>query len=304
MLAHRHPPDRDRRSPDNEIHMTLRRAPSSTRSATRVALLLAGACALPALADTLRINGEIKQTVGVLREAVSGDVSCYLQLESDAGETFHESGVFELCEDPSLIGQRLKLSYSVENVLDESCQGDVDCGESDQVVLVTSARVLSAATSPIAASLCAPAESIAFDCATGTKRVSVCASADASNVSGSLQYRFGKADGSAPPELAVPDHSAVPRLASRGESTPFAGGGGSWLRFHNGAYSYVVYSGIGRWGANGETVELQGVQVERDGQAIATLPCTGPLQSALGPDWFERMGVISEGEEFYFPSEE
>lgn len=265
------------------------------------------ACAVGAgvaQAETLRINDELKQTVGVLREAVSGDISCHLRLESDSGETFHESAVFELCEDASLIGQRLKLSYSVENVLAESCQGDVDCGKSDRVVLVTSARVLGHAAAAAAASLCAPDESIAFDCATGSKRVSVCASADASNVSGSLQYRFGKADGSAPPELAVPDHSAVPRLASRGESTPFAGGGGSWLRFHNGAYAYVVYSGIGRWGANGETLELQGVQVERDGKAIATLPCTGPLRSELGPDWFERMGVIAEGEEFYFPSEE
>ncbi|WP_091239897.1 hypothetical protein [Aquimonas voraii] len=267
-------------------------------------LLACAVAAGAAHAETLRIDGELKQTVGMLREAVSGDVSCYLQLESDAGETFHESAVFELCEDPSLIGQRLKLSYSVESVLAESCRGDVDCGQSDQVVLVTSARVLRPANSAMAVSLCAPDESIAFDCATGTKRVSVCASADASNVSGSLQYRFGKADGSAPPELAVPDHRAVPRLASRGESTPFAGGGGSWLRFHNGAYAYVVYSGIGRWGAAGETLELQGVQVERDGEAIAALPCTGPLQSALGPDWFERMGVISEGEEFTFPSAE
>lgn len=254
--------------------------------------------------QTLDIEGETKHTVGVLREAVSGDASCYLQLESDSGEIFHESAAFELCEDASLIGQRLKLSYSVENVLAESCQGDVDCGKSDRVVLVTSARVLGPAAAAAAASLCAPDESIAFDCATGTKRVSVCASADASNVSGSLQYRFGKADGSAPPERVVPDHTAVPRLASRGESTPFAGGGGSWLRFHDGAYAYVVYSGVGRWGAAGETLELQGVQVERDGQIIATLPCTGPLRSALGPDWFERMGVIAEGEEFYFPSEQ
>lgn len=284
--------------------MPLSRPHSSSRRAAQLALVLASVGALPALADTLRINGEIKQSEGVLREAVSGDVSCYLSLESDAGETFQEAAVFELCEDPSLIGQRLKLSYSVENVLAESCQGNVDCGESDQVVLVTAARVLSGMTEPAAGSLCAPDESIAFDCAIGAKRVSVCASADASNVSGSLQYRFGPADGSAPAELALPPHSAVPRLASRGESTAFSGGGGSWLRFYNGAYAYVVYSGIGRWGAKGETLELEGVQVERDGKAIATLPCTGPLQSALGPDWFERMGVISEGEEFYFPSEE
>lgn len=256
-----------------------------------------------AAAETLRINGETKQTMGILREAVSGDVACYLQLEDEAGQSFHESAVFELCEDPALIGRRLKLSYTIENVLADECQGDVDCGKSDQVVLVSAARVLTdrAPASTLRNSLCARDESIAFACRVGAKLVSVCASADASNVSGWLQYRFGKAEGGEPPELSLPTDPAVPRLASRGESTPFAGGGGSWLRFHSGRYAYVVYSGIGRWGADGETIELEGVQVERDGTAIATLPCSGPLQSELGPDWFERMGVISEGEEFFFP---
>lgn len=257
-------------------------------------------------ADPLRINGELKQTEGILLEAVSGDVACYLLLQSDSGETFDESAVFELCDDPALIGQRLKLSYSVENVLAEECQGDVDCGLSDQVVLVSGARVLADAGPTPAAqgSLCALDESIVFACQVGAKRVSVCASADASNVSGYLQYRFGKADGSEPPELSLPADRSVPRLASRGESVPFAGGGGSWLRFHGGRYSYVVYSGIGRWGPQGETLELQGVQVERDGETIATLPCTGPLQSMLGPDWFEQVGVFSEGETFDFSQED
>lgn len=262
-------------------------------------------------ADPLRINGELKQTEGILLEAVSGDAACYLQLQSDSGETFDESAVFELCDDPALIGQRLKLSYSVENVLAEECQGDVDCGLSDQVVLVSGARVLAdaalsdAAPTPAAQnSLCALDESIVFACAVGAKRVSVCASTDASNVSGYLQYRFGKADGSEPPELSLPADRPVPRLASRGESSIFAGGGGSWLRFHSGRHAYVVYDGIGRWGAKGRTLERQGVQVERDGETIATLPCTGPLQSALGPEWFERVGVFAEGETFDFSQED
>lgn len=274
-------------------------------------VLVGGCVAGTAQSAPLRINGELKQTEGVLREAVSGDVACYLQLESASGETFHESAVFELCDDPALIGQRLKLSYTVENVLAEECQGDVDCGKSEPVVLVSGARVLinptlpdSAPTSATQDSLCGPDESIVFACQVGAKGVSVCASADASNVSGYLQYRFGKADGSEPPELALPADRPVPRLASRGESVPFAGGGGSWLRFHGGRYSYVVYSGIGRWGPQGETLELQGVQVERDGEIIATLPCTGPLQSVLGPDWFEQVGVLSEGETFFFPQQE
>jgi hypothetical protein len=260
-------------------------------------------CGAAVAAEALVINGEARPVEGILREAVSGDVACDLQLENDAGDTFHASAVFELCEDPSLIGQRLKLSYTVENVLAEACQGDVDCGKSDQVVLVSAARVLSATQAAAAGqeSLCGARESVVFACRVGPKQVSVCASEDASGVSGYLQYRFGKPDTSAPIELQLPADRPVPRLAARGESTPFSGGGGSWLRFHNGAYAYVVYSGIGRWGPGGETIERQGVQVERDGRAIATLPCSGPLHGEMGPDWFERVGVIAEGEEFHFP---
>lgn len=264
----------------------------------------AGADRATAADGTVIINGETKQLEGILRAAQSGDVACYLQLESDAGETFQESAVFELCEDASLIGQRLRLSYSVENVLAEACQGDVDCGLSDRVVLVSAARVVraTAPTPPAQQSFCTSEETVVFACRTGAKLVSVCASSDASNVSGYLQYRFGKPDFSLPLEMLLPSDRPVPRLAARGESTPFAGGGGSWLRFHHGSYAYVVYSGTGRWGPDGETMELQGVQVERDGSTLVSLPCTGPLQSELGPDWFERSGVISEGEEFTFPT--
>ncbi len=283
-----------------------RHRPRPTRTLSAGLALAMAWISAPAAADTLRINGETKQTIGILREAVSGDVSCYLELEDTDGGRFQESAVFELCEDPGLIGQRLKLSYTVENVLAESCQGDVDCGQSDRIVLVSAARVLTAASPGDGGqqSFCTSTETIAFACRVGSKLVSVCASNDASNVSGYLQYRFGRPDSKDPLELAIPEHRPVPRLASRGESMPFAGGGGSWLRFHNGPYAYVVYSGIGRWGQGGETLELEGVQVERDGAAIATLPCTGSLQSTLGPDWFERMGVISEGEEFFFPDPE
>lgn len=269
-----------------------------------LALACGGSVGGPAVAaGTVQINGETKQVEGILRAAESGDVACYLQLEDDAGASFHESAVFELCEDSHLIGRRLRLSYTVENVLAEECQGDVDCGKSDRVVLVSAARVLdtSAAVAVGQQSFCTAAESVVFACRTGTKLVSVCASNDASSVSGYLQYRFGAPDAAAPLELELPADQPVPRLAARGESTPFAGGGGSWLRFHHGRHAYVVYSGIGRWGRGGETIELQGVQVERDGSPLATLPCSGPLQSNLGPDWFEQVGVISEGEEFYFP---
>lgn len=92
--------------------------------------------------ETISVGGETKQVVGVLREAQAGDVACYLSLESDQGESFQEMAAFELCEDASLIGKRLRLSYTVENVLAAECEGDVDCGKSDQVVLVSAVQAL------------------------------------------------------------------------------------------------------------------------------------------------------------------
>ncbi len=107
--------------------------------------LASGNMANAADATTITINGETKQTEGILRSAEPGDMACYLSLETAAGESFNEMAAFELCEDTALIGQRLKLSYSVENVLAAECQGDMDCGKSDQVVMVSKAEPLGAA---------------------------------------------------------------------------------------------------------------------------------------------------------------
>ena len=95
---------------------------------------------------------------------------------------------------------------------------------------------------------------------------------------------------------------SAPSVApASGENVPFAGGGGAWLRFKKPPFSYVVYSGIGKWGPKGETAEKQGIVVERSGKSIANIKCTGALKSELGPVWFEKVGVKSNAEEFLFP---
>lgn len=115
-----------------------------SRTSLFAAVLSAGcmtACAAKG-PEMLTINGEAKYAIGVLTEAQAGDVACYLSLKADDGTEFQESAAFEICEDASLIGKRLKLSYSVENVLAAECEGDVDCGKSDQMVLVSAVRVI------------------------------------------------------------------------------------------------------------------------------------------------------------------
>ena len=41
--------------------------------------------------------------------------------------------------------------------------------------------------------------------------------------------------------------------------------------------------------------------MERSGKAIADVKCTGKLTSLLRPEWFEKVGVKSDGEAFDFP---
>lgn len=109
----------------------------------RILLLTLAFVAAPLLADdTVRIGKETKKTVGVLTAAESGDVACYLTLKDDRGVEFNELAVFEICETPSLIGKRVRLEYTLGNVMADECQGDPDCKKTRRVALVSKARVI------------------------------------------------------------------------------------------------------------------------------------------------------------------
>jgi hypothetical protein len=97
-------------------------------------------------ADTVKIGKETKKTVGVVMEAVSGDVACYLKLKDDRGVVFDELAGFEICEEPKLVGKRVMLTYKLEKVLADECQGDPECKKTKTVPLVTSVRVLAKRT--------------------------------------------------------------------------------------------------------------------------------------------------------------
>jgi hypothetical protein len=275
-------------------------AGSGSRRIAYVLLAALAAGTLPAFAQspgTVKIGKETKKTSGTLTELQAGDVACYLTLKDDRGAEFSELGDFAICEKTSLVGKRVTLSYSLGNVMADECQGNPDCTKTRRVALVTAMTAAATPKSGAQAqtSFCTPLETVVFACRTGSKLVSVCAS------EGSLQYRFGKPDTREPLEITLPESPAKPGKAASGESVPFSGGGGSWLRFHKGQYAYVVYTGIGKWGPKGETREKQGVVVEKDGKLAAQLRCSGKLTSELRPDWFEKAGVVSNGEEFNFP---
>jgi hypothetical protein len=149
-------------------------------------------------------------------------------------------------------------------------------------------------------SYCTSMETVVFSCRSGAKMVSVCASKDAGPNRGYVQYRFGKPED--PLELVVPESQLPPPRAAIGENVPFSGGGGTWMRFTKGQVAYTVYSGIGKWGLNGEIREKAGVVVDQSGKRLALLKCNNPKAlGELGPVWFEKAGVKSGGKDFDFP---
>lgn len=288
----------------------------AARIAAFVFLAALGAWPLTASAQdvpTVKIGQATKKTVGTVTALTSGDVACYLTLKDDRGAIFEEMADFDICnQKPPIKGKRVTLTYALQKVQSDECAGDPNCRKTRTVALVSAARIIEAAVGksdnrsevkPAARplSFCTPTETVVFACRTGAKMASVCASKDAGPGRGYLQYRFGKLDGSEPLEQTLPEGQVVPAKAATGENVPFAGGGGAWLKFRKGKFAYTVYTGIGNWGPKGEKRTKSGLHIEHDGKALATLKCQEEPVSLLGPDWFEKVGVKSNDEDFDFP---
>jgi hypothetical protein len=275
--------------------------------------------ALAQTESTVTIDKVTKKTIGTVTALNAGDIACYITLKDDQGVAFKEMADFDICDQkPSLLGKRLQLTYTPTSVMSDACQGDPDCKKTKKVILITKVKVLetkalNVSSAPQAvqtaasraadkqSSFCTPMEQVVFSCRTGAKLVSVCASKDASRSKGYMQYRFGKPDSTEPLEMILPEGQIVSNKAATGDNVPYAGGGASWLRFSKGGYSYTVYSGIGRWGPKGETQEKNGLLVERSGKRIANLKCNNEPASELGPDFFEKLKVQANGQEFDMP---
>ena len=265
--------------------------------------------ALAQTESTVTIDKVTKKTIGTVTALNAGDIACYISLKDDQGVTFKEMADFDICDQkPSVLGKRLQLTYTQTSVMSDTCQGDPDCKKTKKVILVTKAKVLDVKASGATGvpqgkqnSFCTPMEQVVFSCRTGAKLVSVCASKDASRSKGYMQYRFGKPDSTEPLEMILPEAQVLPSKSATGDNVPYAGGGASWLRFSKGGYSYTVYSGIGRWGPKGETQEKNGLLVVRSGKQVANLKCNNEPASELGPDFFEKLKIQGNGQEFDMP---
>lgn len=246
---------------------------------------------------------------GTITSQDLGDTACYLTLRSDRGTETALLADFELCvRHPGLPGKTVELGFASRQVMDESCGGSPACKKTRRVQVATTVNILGGTVQAAAmdqpserASNCTANELVVFACRTGVKLVSVCADPASGPDNGYMQYRFGRLGNRDALEVNWPDDWLPPQAVATGSAEALSGGGVAWLRIRKGTYAYVVYSGIGRWGPNGRTQTKEGIVVEHHGKTIASIKCTQPATSELGPAWFDKVGVRSRGEIFALP---
>ena len=141
-------------------------------------------------------------------------------------------------------------------------------------------------------SLCAVDEEVVFSCPLGRRVVSLCGTVGVNSSKGSVTYRIGRPGRT--PELVFPQTRSDPKMHFRGRSLLFSGGGGAFVSFDRGSYTYTVFTAIGRgWGPK------EGV--DAPGRPRIYLPCRGAAESLLGDDWFGRAGIPIPATDFELP---
>lgn len=76
-----------------------------------------------------------------INSASAGDVACYLEVTDASGTAQSLMADFSICERTDLDGKKATLTYSKQNVLADSCQGNPDCSDSKTVDLVTKVNI-------------------------------------------------------------------------------------------------------------------------------------------------------------------
>ncbi|NJO44388.1 MAG: hypothetical protein HC825_05755 [Oscillatoriales cyanobacterium RM1_1_9] len=81
-------------------------------------------------------------TVATVQKLVMGDRACYVDLTDTNGQTSTQYAAFEICQQ-DLVGKQVQLTYKPGRITAASCQGNPECGETEEVMLITEAKVLS-----------------------------------------------------------------------------------------------------------------------------------------------------------------
>ncbi len=94
-----------------------------------------------AVTDAAPFNPPRRATIAGL---ISGDRACYVDLIDTADQRHNLFATFEICEQ-NIVGKTVDLTYGVENVVAFICNGNIECGLSEQALLITQANVVAAA---------------------------------------------------------------------------------------------------------------------------------------------------------------
>ncbi|AFY40317.1 hypothetical protein Lepto7376_4197 [[Leptolyngbya] sp. PCC 7376] len=79
--------------------------------------------------------------IGTVQDLTVGDRACYVTVTDETGETSTEFAGFDICEQ-DIVGKKVQLTYEPGNIVAEICNGDLDCGLSEAVMLITAAKAL------------------------------------------------------------------------------------------------------------------------------------------------------------------
>ena len=118
-----------------------------SRSVRSVVLMVGLAVPAAALAQSatphgmVKVGDQLKRNIAVVTQLQNGDRACYVVMKDPAGKEFTELGSFDICA-MHIIGKRVTLTYKMEEVMAESCQGNPRCMKRDRVPLIVDAKVM------------------------------------------------------------------------------------------------------------------------------------------------------------------
>lgn len=108
---------------------------------------LLGALVLPPLAlaqtrpDMIKVGDQMKRSTGTVLQLQNGDRACYMVMKDTRGVEFTELTTFDIC-GMHIIGKRVILTYKMEEVMAESCQGNPRCMKKERVPFVIDIKVM------------------------------------------------------------------------------------------------------------------------------------------------------------------
>jgi hypothetical protein len=85
-------------------------------------------------------NASERPEIATIKNLVSGDLMCYVDVVDENGKEHHLGASFEICEQKAVLNKKVRLTYEESSVND--CQSAEPCGKSRIEILITKAEIL------------------------------------------------------------------------------------------------------------------------------------------------------------------